>query len=267
MTQSNRYWRLSEDPFSNRTATWFFAGTPQKTALAELSAVLPTQPQGVAITAARYGGMTTLLRHLSTYHGIGDMATQFLFTKSRGRIDPQPIQNQLANGLQLPCSNHATFEQIESAMNQIHEAGIHPVWLSDGYSAGVTRLLKRLRRNCKFTAVISTIDQYAERSCELLGQATSLLTLQRFALEDTRQFIQQSMMRAGAKGESFDESAYVAIHDASSGRIGTIAELAMNALVVGYKQKLRRVTGATIERMCRNESSEKKPAEFYDRSA
>ncbi|TWU26921.1 hypothetical protein Pla52o_07770 [Novipirellula galeiformis] len=252
MTDVREYWRLSDLPFSGDPDPWFFAGTPQKSCLAKLTECLATRTRGVLIPSEPQCGTTTLLSHLATNAGVGDLATQFVMTHGTREATVASIVSQLARGLGIDHESvtgrrKIDCGEIERAMEFDARQQIHTVWLADGLSEAVWKVLKSLSHcNC-FSIVVAAHDVRVTRLSMQVRQPCRTVALDRFTLDDTRDFIAQSIMRVGGRDALFHPRAVEQLHANSAGKVGVLTQFAASSLAIAAREGLEQVTPHAVQ--------------------
>ncbi|TWU40360.1 hypothetical protein Q31b_37090 [Novipirellula aureliae] len=237
MNEAERYWKLSADPFSPDVENWFFVGSPQRAALAQFGLRVPKKPPVISLVASPANGTTTLLKHLSLFRGVGNTATQFAFLGKRevAILHDRVIQQ----------------EGVLSNLKSLANRGVHSIWMSDCYHACLLRLMQKLKNVSALTFLIAMSPDDFLRSEMHLGTLPPKIELQPMPLDDTRQFILQSMRRVDGDASIFAESAIERLHRVTGGRIGEIACLANRALTLAAQEHSLKITAHTIEYLTR----------------
>jgi type II secretory pathway predicted ATPase ExeA len=256
------YWQLDSRPFEQACdARFLFAAESQRGALLKLRYVLENR-RGAAVLAGESGlGKTllvqTLLRELPapfaprvhlvfplmptdqllTY--LGDQLTgqqsplTTTIDQSVGRIERCLRDGARAGKHAIVAIDEAhlvrdqqTFEALRLLLNFQHDG--QP--LATLLLAGQTGLVLAVRR-------LPAFDERVAVTC----------ILARFSPSETGQYIEQRLSAAGAKRAIFEPSAVEAVHGLTHGIPRLINRLCDLALLVGYGEELRTLTGEQIE--------------------
>ena len=122
------YWSLHRRPFVTDDPSYFFAGSPQRRAIARLTQVLAARLDVAILVSPGRCGSTRLLRRISKMRGFGDTATEVVC--SEGQIDSRADAfAELAAGLGFPAGvglnpESTCHEQIDRAINTASARGV-----------------------------------------------------------------------------------------------------------------------------------------------
>ncbi|TWU40776.1 hypothetical protein [Novipirellula artificiosorum] len=246
MVESNRYWRLSDTPFSPCRATGCFLGGAQKSSLARLASLLAKRTRCISLVSHSGCGTSTLLERLAQFQGLGDLATQFLITQCVTAIHPDPILRELIEGLGHGTVGKDLTQTFESFVERAGQDGIQTVWLSDGYSSGVLRVMERFSHLPTFSAVIAARPRHSVRFQQHVDLGVPEVRHAAFDLDDTRQFIEQSLLRVDGRSDIFSTAAIGRIHEIGQGRVKSIMRLAADSLAAGAREAANQVTAQMI---------------------
>jgi len=235
LNEAERYWKLSADPFTTDVENWFFVGSSQRAALAHFGLLIPEKPSALSLVTSPSNGATTLLKHLSLFRGSGNTASHCTLLSKRELtiLNEQWVQR----------------EAVLAELKSLADHGIHSVWMCDRYDCCVLRLVQKLRKVSALTFIIAMSSDDYLRSEMHLGITTPTVELHPMTLDDTRQFIQQSMRRVDGDTNIFAESAIERLHRTAEGRMGEIVRLAKRALSLAAQECSLEITTHTIEHL------------------
>lgn len=256
------YWQLDCRPFEQLSDDrFYFPAQSQRGALLKLRYALENR-RGAAVIAGESGlGKTLLVQKL-----LADLDESF--QPRVHLVYPQMPTDQLLTYLadQLTGQYSALTANIEHSVRRIErqlqacaKAGQHPILaideahlLRDTQSLDAIRLLMNFVHAGQPLATFVLAGQtglvLAVRRLPALEERVAVTcVLTRLTAEETRQYIEHRLSIAGAKRTIFEPSALVTIHELAHGVPRRISRLCDLALLVGYGEELRTITGQHIE--------------------
>ncbi|MEM9645572.1 MAG: hypothetical protein AAF989_11325, partial [Planctomycetota bacterium] len=228
----------------------FFAGTPQREAIARLHYLVAGGLDAGVMISETGCGLTTLLQHVSQSTGFGDTAIQTILT--RGKVQTaEEVWTQLANQLRLPSQQNASSAVIHQC-RALSRQLVRPVWFMDDCtetSASVARTL--IESDAQLTVVLGTSIETAREACLQIGQCPLRIDLPPLSLEDSIRFTDWSL-RLVRLPESkppayFTDTALVRLHELSEGRMGWIGRIAELSLMIAAAHQMRHVDVDLLE--------------------
>lgn len=242
------YWSLQKLPFGRpETADEFFAGRPQREALARLDYLITGGRSSGLLIAPAGAGRTTLLNRVAVSAGFGDCAVDMVRTGARNR-SRDDLLLQLAMRLGTTRSAHDPHQQVAERMMASARQGVRTVWLIDDATAIAAETAGSLAAESPWvTAVIGCTPHNALEIAAALGGCPLRIDVEAFDLSDTAAYVRHAIAAAGGREELFNDAAIVRLHELGEGRVATVARLAELALLTGAGQNAKRVTPELVE--------------------
>jgi type II secretory pathway predicted ATPase ExeA len=256
------YWQLDSRPFEHTSDERFqFAAQSQRGALLKLRYVLENR-RGAAVLAGESGLGKTFLTHKL----FGELDASF--SPRIHIVFPQMPADQFLTYLadQLTGQYSALTVTIDQNVRRIEkfliancEAGKHALigvdeahLLANSHSLEVIRLLMNFEHDGKSLATFLLTGQtgivLAVRRLPSLDERIAVTcVLNRLTATETKLYIEHRLTAAGSKRTVFDPSAVEMIHQLTSGIPRRINRLGDLALLVGYGEELRTISGPHIE--------------------
>ena len=256
------YWQLENRPFEHKSDERFhFAAQSQRGALLKLRYVLENR-RGAALLAGESGlGKTFLVQKL--FAELDD----HLFPRVHivfPQMPPDQLLTYLADQLTgqhspLTATIDQSVRRIVKSLSDNAEAGKHALiaideshLLSSSHSLEAIRLLMNFERAGQALATFLLTGQTGlvlsvRRSPALDERIAVTCILNRLTADETQLYIEHRLSAAGAKRAIFEPSAIETIQQLTSGIPRRINRLCDLALLVGYGEELRTITGDHIE--------------------
>ncbi len=247
MTDVLKYWRLSALPFSESPGQWFFAGSAQKSALAQIAQSLAVHTRCVIVQSEPRCGVSTLLHQLVASRGMGDLATLCVMTDASRTLDASSTIRQLTRGLGInndtAVRRHrpADTRELQHAIEFLARQRVHTVWLVDGVTTAVLSVLKSMSKCEHISLVLAATATQVKRLPAVRTSHFRTVKLGRFTAEDTDRFLSQSVTRVGGRATLFHPRAVDQLHAYSGGRVGVLTQLAASSLVHAARQRQEQV--------------------------
>lgn len=256
------YWQLDSRPFEHASdARFVFATDSQRGALLKLRYVLENR-RGAALLAGESGLgksllVETLLRELPS-----------AFAPRVHLVFPQMPTDQLLTYLgdqltgqhsPLTLSIDQSIRRIEIALREAAQAGKHAIvaideahLLRDTHTLEALRLLMNFQHEGQSLATFLFAGQtalvLAVRRLPALEERVSVTCiLSRLSQDETGRYIEHRLTAAGAQRTIFEPSAVETIFQLTHGIPRQINRLCDLALLVGYGEELRTLTGDHLE--------------------
>jgi len=256
------YWQLDCRPFEPAgEERFYYAAQSQRGALLKLRYVLENR-RGAALLAGESGlGKTLLVQKLLA--GLDETCLPRIHL-----VYPQMPADQLLTYLADQLTGHAspltaTIDQsvrrIEAHFHANAQAGRHAIiaideahLIRDAQALEAIRLLMNFQHDGQSVVTFLLAGQTSlvlgtRRLPALEERLAVTCVLTRLAAEETAQYIQHRLTVAGAKRTIFESSAIETIHQLTHGIPRRISRLCDLALLVGYGEELRTLTGQHIE--------------------
>jgi general secretion pathway protein A len=252
-----RYWGLSESPFQNTLDQRWFYGSPQhEEVLARLCYLVEQRRHCGILTGLGGTGKSLLLAIISNQ--IRRTQRQPVWLDLPG-LSGGELLWQVAAQLHLaPLENEppaVLWRMIRDQLHALRLSQIHTVVLVDRIDRAeedCARMLERLLQldqgsSCWLTLLVAT------RSPVLRGGAAGLLERADLRAElvpwsgtDTQCYVRESLRRAGADDEVFDEAALEAIHERTRGIPRNVNRLCDLCLLAGMAESLEKIDAEIV---------------------
>lgn len=252
------YWDLFDKPFARCGDEYFFAGEPQREAIAGLSYFAASQFGAAFLVSHERCGMSQLMRHLAQMNGLGDRATEVVHSDGRNR-DCRELDRSLAQALGLPANlNHGNVvESVDNAIRVCQRDGVKVIWLIDRLDACTVNTAKSLLATHENLAVVFGATPDEHRRIEPLLSATVVrIDLEPLTLEQSSQYLKEGLADVGCQRQLFQDGAIVRLHEFTSGAIADLATAAEGSLAIAARYQLDRVTTAIVEAAVEIESQQ-----------
>jgi type II secretory pathway predicted ATPase ExeA len=256
------YWQLNSRPFEHtRDERFDFAAQSQRGAVLKLRYVVENR-RGAALLAGESGlGKTFLVQKLlAELDETISPRVHVVFPQ----MPPEQLLTYLADQLTgqysaLTATIDQNVRRIENFLLTNAEAGKHALiaideahLLAASHSLEAVRLLMNFERNGQPLATFLFSGQtglvLAVRRLPPLDERMAVTCiLNRLSTAETKAYIEHRLTAAGAQRTIFDPSAVTAIYQLASGVPRRINRLCDLALLVGYGEELRTITGDHIE--------------------
>ncbi|WP_164104051.1 hypothetical protein [Candidatus Laterigemmans baculatus] len=256
------YWSLHRMPFGRpELADDFFAGRPQREALARLDYLISGGRSSGLLIAPAGAGRTMLLHRIAVSAGFGDTAVDMVRTGARNR-SAEELLVHLAQRLgvtHLGVTHFGSgrlgsgrlgdvYRQVSERIAASARQSVRTVWLLDDATTLAAETAGALAAETPwFTAVIGCSPHDALSLAAAVGGCPLRIDLDPFDLADTAGYIRHALAQAGAREEVFKDAAIVRLHELAEGRVGTIARLADLALLAGAGEQAKQISAELVE--------------------
>ena len=242
-----RYWSLKEKPFGRDAGRSFFAGVPQREAIARLNyMVVGGMDCGVLLSPSGCG-MSTLLRHVARSSGFGDCAVEMLLTRG-DQSTIEAVCSDLADVMRLDHRSSDLQSQIDASIDASSRQAVRTVWLVDRCGAEAAMLARWLMdRDRRFSVVMGTVPESASHLAVTLGSCPLRIELPALSLEETANYVRHALYMAGTSSEIFTDTAIVRMHEIGEGRIGVMSSVAELAMAVGAAHNVDQINADMLE--------------------
>jgi hypothetical protein len=241
------HWSLLRKPFAVTDDQVFFAGAPQREALAGLNYFVSQELPSALMVAADRCGTSSLLRHAMRMRGFDDHAAEMVLTDGI-YASYGAAETDLSRALGFACMQDEASSQIDEALTVARRQGVQTIWMIDRCSVPAARLARDLTRNHpSFSFVIATSPQQSGKLALELGCCGMQIDLAPLSIEDTIEYLQYCVDHAGAKRCLFPDNAAVRLHEITGGAVADLAINAESALALAASHQMAEVTPAVIE--------------------
>jgi type II secretory pathway predicted ATPase ExeA len=241
------YWSLLRKPFKLEGDSSFFAGVPQREAIAGLNYFV-NSPMNSAFLVARSGcGMTWLLRHVERMHGFDDCAAEVIRTDGT-QLHHQQVRANLCEALGYQTHQNDGSSHLHRAIEASAQHGVQTIWLIDRCKAAAADVAHDLVMEQSNLSVVlgTTADELGKRAVEF-GRCTMQIDLPALTLEETIEYVRYGLEQAGGTRPLFPDQAAVRLHEFTDGVLADLAVTAESALALAARHGLDQVTPATVE--------------------
>lgn len=230
-----RYWSLHRQPFAADDPDFFFAGHPQRAALAGLNEFVNSSPRAALLSAQAGCGLTRLLRHVHGMNGFNDCAAEVILTLG-ARSDRRQARSDLSRALGCPQTDQPG-DEIDRAIAASAPQGVRIVWLIDRCGSAAARLARELViRHANLSVVAGVTGRRIE-----LDRCAMRIELPSLSLAETRRYLDQGMRHAGARRSPFTNQAIERIQQTTGGVLADIVATAESALALAARNQVDQV--------------------------
>lgn len=166
----------------------------------------------------------------------------------------------LALGLSPKATAAAVFYEVSSHVQQLGQEHIHPVFLLDEAHLLHQDVLDHLHILANYewdsrsllSLVLVGLSEMQQRmnlarNRSLWSRIHTRIHLGEAKVDDTAEYLQHRLARAGADASVFTSDAIAMLHEASAGRLRDIDRIATDALKRAARRKLKKVDRQLIE--------------------
>ncbi len=229
------------------TPDTFFAGTPQREAIARLEFMVRSEARSAMLLSHRGCGSTTLLKRVAGTSGIGCEAVDAIFTTG-GASSMRAALARLAIAMSIdPFGDHLE-QRIGEAISAAGRSQVRTLWLIDRCDRNTAKAAAALAANHRWlSTVIATSFEGVEELRPWLDCCPLRIDLDAFQLGDTMAFVRTAVDMAGGRGEWFEDAALVRLHELSEGRVALVSSRADLALMAAANQRAATVGSTCVE--------------------
>jgi hypothetical protein len=241
------YWSLLRKPFIFGDDVSFFAGVPQREAIAGLNYFLTSSLNSAILVAPARCGMTWMLRRMKQMQGFGDCAAEVIFTDGN-QHHRDCVQAELCAALGYHYTAVDSDDQIGRAIEATARQGIETIWLIDRCATAATRVARDLIiSHEKFSVVIGATPEDLGKRAIQFGQSVMQVDLTPLSVEDTAEYVRYSLEHAGCTRQLFPDNTAVRLHEMTGGAIAKLSALAESSLALAASHRMDEVTPAVVE--------------------
>ncbi len=241
------YWSLLRKPFIFGDDVSFFAGVPQREAIAGLNYFLTSPLNSAFLVAPTRCGMTWMLRRMKQMRGFGDCAAELVFTDGN-QHDRDCVRAELCAALGYHYTAVDPADQIGRAIDATSSQGIETIWLIDRCATAATRVARDLIMSHEnFSVVIGTTPEGLGKHTIQFGRSAMQIDLAPLSVEDTAEYVRYSLEHAGCTRQLFPDNTAVRLHEMTGGAIAELSALAESSLALAASHRMDEVTPAVVE--------------------
>jgi hypothetical protein len=241
------YWSLLRKPFIFADEVSFFAGVPQREAIAGLNYFLTSSLNSAFLVAPAGCGMTWMFQRMKQMHGFGDCAAEVVFTDGN-QHDRDCVQAELCAALGYHYTAVDSVEEIGRAIEATSSQGIETIWLIDRCATAATRVARDLiSSHEKFSVVLGTTPENRGKHAIQFGRSAMQIDLTPLSVEDTAEYVKYSLEHAGCTRQLFPDNTAVRLHELTRGAIADLSALAESSLALAASHRMDEVTPAVVE--------------------
>ena len=261
MTVYLKHFGLNEPPFSKEiedTDLWL---PPSKKALVDELVEAVEEHASVCLTGDPGVGKTSVLRALRSRLPQAGFRLTYSHNATLGRRDFYR-QICLALGLTAPANAGCVFRALTSYVEDLGREHIHPVFLLDEAHLLQQVMLEHLHvllnyewdRKALLSVFLVGLPELQDRlelrrNRSLYSRLHYRLNIDPHTPEDTADYLQYRLRRAGVQTEVFTSDAVAMLHEAALGSLRDIDRVATAALKVASRRRRKLVERDTIESM------------------
>jgi type II secretory pathway predicted ATPase ExeA len=247
------YWGLKHSPFTAETSRAALVASPvQAEALARLDFLRETGGQlGLLIGNAGSGKSAVLAEFARRAERAGSLVCLL----AAAAADEKHLLPPLTLGLQIvsPGDSWQLWQAITDRCQELQFDNLTATVLLDDLdraAPGALDLVERLLAipGAPLTIVASArADSLSALGSRLLDRASLCIDLAAWSEGETRDYLQDSLVRAGRQKPAFDPAATRRLFELSGGAPRKLNYLAQLALIAGAGQKLNQIDADTID--------------------
>jgi hypothetical protein len=241
------YWSLRRRPFLQADEEAFFAGVPQREAIAGLNDFASHRLSSAMLVAPPRCGTTSLLSYAKRMRGFGNSASEVVLTRGNHSFRAA-IQSDLCRSLGYPAARGDLASKIKQAIDVSTSQGVQIIWLIDPGKSAAAHVARRLvRASHGLSVVLATTSDQWQRRAEEFGRCSMRIDLAPLSVADTIEYVRFCLAHAGAPEPLFPDNAVVRLHEVTGGRIADLAVAAESALALAASGRLGEVSPAIVE--------------------
>jgi type II secretory pathway predicted ATPase ExeA len=239
------YWSLRRKPFLDSER--FFAGVPQRAAIAGLSEFVG-EAMDVAFLVAPAGcGTSRLLRHAALMRGFGDCAAEVIVMDA-ATIPGCNVSDALCQSLGYSGDGGVVAQRISLALRASAQHGVRTVCMIDRCEPATALQARELLAQQRGLSVVMAIQPREHGRCAAaVGRCGVRIDLTPLELSDSIDYLRDGIEHAGGGPRLFPDNAAVRLHELSGGVLAELAVLAESSLAVAARHRLDEVLPAAVE--------------------
>lgn len=254
-----QHWGLRQPPFRNLLdPRRYFPGAPHEEALARLNFLVEQHWRLGLLQGEAGSGKSLVLQVLASQLRRQGLAVAQL--NLRG-LDAREFLWRLSASIglnpEVAPSPLGLWQQLDDQLTFFRYQQRKAVIILDGFETAARTVLPFVSRLVRLEALpglrLSVIIAQPEQprssltARDLLRLTDLRIELAPFTQDETEQFVQQALARAGCTRTVFTESGIVRLYELSQGLPRRVNQLAELALVAGAGQELHRIDAETVE--------------------
>lgn len=249
------YWSFRRRPFTETGAgALFFAGQPQREAIAGLNYLVASDSRVAKLVAAPRCGMTRLMKHVQQMRGLGDHAIEVVYTNNVSRYHGG-VEAALCEALGLGRWPGDPIAEIAQAVQASNAQGISIVWMIDRCDRGTAVRARGLADNQENLALILGITSRPGDPISTTDDSKELVIhLESLSLADTLDYVREALRHAGSNRDVIADQAAVRLHELTGGKLADLAVMAEASLELAASHQMELVTAAVVEAIMQQQS-------------
>lgn len=248
-----RYWALRRKPFLFQQSEEFFAGVPQREALAGVSYFVGSGESLSILRCPEQNGLSWLLSHVQQMRGFGDQAFEFVVTSSSDP-EPQQVLGALFRALGFATKANDLNGQIDDAIGALRQRDVGLVWMLDrGHVQALIAARDLAQRHPNLSVLFGCAKPVARRAAILLQACPMQIDLAMLSVDDVIEYVRFCLPRAGGESKMISDNTAVRLHEVTGGVLGRLATVAESSLALAANHCLDSVTPAVVEAVAENQ--------------
>lgn len=243
------YWSLKRKPFTGSGPGFrFFAGQPQREAIAGLHYLVSSQSQIALLVAAPRCGMTRLMQHVRTMRGLGDHATEVIYT-SHVANSVGAVEAAVCKALGLGSVPHNPGPVIGRVLRASKDQGIGITWMIDRCDRATVSKARRFAETQKILTMVLGVNSQ-ESAPSVFGapdHGELMIHLEPLSLADSLGYLRHGLRHAGANASMISDDAAVRMHEFSGGKLADLAAIAESSLALAARYRMNTIRPAVVE--------------------
>lgn len=241
------YWSLRRKPFNFAQGDDFFAGVPQREALAGLSYFVGSDEKLAMLVCPDQNGLSWLLAHAIQMRGFGDQATELISTTGC-HPDRQQLVTDLCIEMGFEKLTPQVEQQFDAAIESLRKQDVSLVWMLDRCHPEVAELAQAIAGlHENLSAVICTTEQSVRPTVLRLGRCPMQIDLSPLSVDDTCDYVRYCLERAAGDPKIMSDNTSVRLHEITGGHLGKLSLAAESSLALAANHRFDTVTPAIVE--------------------
>jgi hypothetical protein len=248
-----QHWSLQRNPFGVvTTSDAFFAGLPQREAIARLEYLVRSETRSALMLSERGSGSTTLLKRVSGTSGLGNNAVDAVLTTG-GVGSTKAAFARLAVAMAIDPFGDRVVQRISESIAAAGRNQVRTLWLIDRCDAASAEAAAILSTTNRSICTVMCATESAARDLQPSLECCPLrIDLEPLQLDDTIGYVRYAVASAGGSDDVFDDSALIRLHELTEGKIAFIAAIAQLSLMAAATLRANSVSAECVE-SCQHE--------------
>ena len=242
------HWSLQRAPFGPlATADAFFAGAPQREAIARLEYLIRSESRAALLLAERGCGTTTLLKRVSGTSGLGNAAVDAFVTCGPAK-SPDVALARLAVEMSIDPFAPGLGRRLSEAIGASGRNQVRVLWMIDRCDPASAEAAASLAAGNRWlTTVLSTAPCDAANLSCWLDCCPLRVDLEPLSLDDSIGYLRYCLAMAGGREDIFEDTAAVRLHELSEGKLALLSAMAQVALLAAAALRVDTVSAQCVE--------------------